>query len=230
MRWEVLPPLRQRCYRLCPMRPGHAQDNCRHVESHPPAVGIFPGDRWTIPKNRGRRSDDVMTAPLSPLPASAAQYIDTRRTDAGGRNRRADPDYSEMRPRSWLPIRCPNRARPRQPAHSSRSVCSADQPASFDAIVFPPHGLPANVRSRSEQRPNGIRSASYHRPDAVRSAYRPLIGGWRLPHTAGAVIRLPRGNGRHTPVRFHSPLVDWSRILPAGGVAATCCAASHESG
>ena len=47
MRREVLPPLRQRCYRLCPMRPGHAQDNCRHVESHLPAVGIFPGDWWT---------------------------------------------------------------------------------------------------------------------------------------------------------------------------------------
>ena len=47
MRWEVLPPLRQRCYRLCPMHPGHAQDNCRHVESHLPAVGIFSGDWWT---------------------------------------------------------------------------------------------------------------------------------------------------------------------------------------
>jgi len=47
MRWEVLPPLRQRCYCLCPVRPGHAQDNRRHVESHLPAVGIFPGDWWT---------------------------------------------------------------------------------------------------------------------------------------------------------------------------------------
>ena len=29
------------------MHPGHAQDNCRHVESHLPAVGISPGDWWT---------------------------------------------------------------------------------------------------------------------------------------------------------------------------------------
>jgi len=93
-------------------------------------------------------------------------------------------------------------------------VARLEQRASFDAI--PPHIVPANVHSRSEQRPNGLRSASYHRPDAVRSASR-----WRLPHGAGAVIRLPRGNGRHTPVRFHSPIVDWSRILPAGGVAVT---------
>jgi hypothetical protein len=51
LRREVLPPLRQRCYRLCPMRPGHAQDNCRHVESHLPAVGVFPGDWWAIPQH-----------------------------------------------------------------------------------------------------------------------------------------------------------------------------------
>ena len=163
LRQEVPPPLRQRCHLLCPMRPGHARDNCRHIEIHLPAVGDFSGHWWIVPKNRGRRSDDVMTAPLSPLPASAAQYIDTRRTDAACRNRRADPDYSEMRPRSWLPIRCPNRARPRQPAHSSRSVCSADQPASFDAIVFPPHGL-------SRKRPFKIRTASEWHPVSILSS------------------------------------------------------------
>ena len=32
-------------------RPGHAQDNCRHVESHLPAVDVFPGDWWTIPQH-----------------------------------------------------------------------------------------------------------------------------------------------------------------------------------
>ena len=39
-------------------------------------------------------------------------------------------------------------------------------------IVFPPHSLPANIRSRSEQRPNGIWSASRHRSNSVRSASR----------------------------------------------------------
>ena len=33
------------------MRPGHAQDNCRHVESHLPAVGVFPRDWSTIPQH-----------------------------------------------------------------------------------------------------------------------------------------------------------------------------------
>ena len=33
------------------MRSGYAQDNCRNVESHLPAVGVFPGDWWTIPKH-----------------------------------------------------------------------------------------------------------------------------------------------------------------------------------
>jgi hypothetical protein len=78
----------------------------------------------------------------------------------------------------------------------------------------------------SVQDPNSVRMASGQHLiiDLMPS------GGWRLPHTAGAVIRLPRGNGRHTPVRFHSPLVDWSRILPAGGVAATAAPLPTRAG
>ena len=50
------------------------------------------------------------------------------RTDADGRNRRADPDHSEMRPWSWLPMRCPDYAPSRQPASSSAERRSAARP------------------------------------------------------------------------------------------------------
>jgi hypothetical protein len=30
------------------MRPGHARDNCRHIEIHLPAVGDFSGHWWIV--------------------------------------------------------------------------------------------------------------------------------------------------------------------------------------
>ena len=111
-----------------------------------------------------------MTALLSSLPASAAQHVDTRRTDAGGRNRRAD--HSEMRPRSWLPIRCP-KSRAATPAVPLDRVCSADQPASFDAIVFPPatNGSdgPGTVIPRSRGGPTVVMWRSFRGNLAVPS-------------------------------------------------------------
>jgi hypothetical protein len=51
MRQEILQQLRHRCQRLCPMRLGHACDNCRHIEFHLPAVGIISGNWRPVPSN-----------------------------------------------------------------------------------------------------------------------------------------------------------------------------------
>ena len=32
------------------MRPGHACDNCRHIEIYQPSVDVFSGDWWSIPQ------------------------------------------------------------------------------------------------------------------------------------------------------------------------------------
>ena len=42
--------MRQECRRLCSMRPGHARDNCRHIEIHLPAVRVVSGHWWAVPQ------------------------------------------------------------------------------------------------------------------------------------------------------------------------------------
>ena len=39
------------------MRPGHARDNCRHIEIHLLGVSVVPDDRWII-----RRSINALGA------------------------------------------------------------------------------------------------------------------------------------------------------------------------
>ena len=43
--------MRQVCRRLCSMRPGHARDNCRHIEIHLPAVRVVLGHWWAVPQD-----------------------------------------------------------------------------------------------------------------------------------------------------------------------------------
>ena len=42
--------MRQVCRRLCSMRPGHARDNCGHIEIHLPAVRVVSGHWWAVPQ------------------------------------------------------------------------------------------------------------------------------------------------------------------------------------
>ena len=42
--------MRQVCRRLCSMRPGHARDNCRHIEIRLPAARVVSGHWWAVPK------------------------------------------------------------------------------------------------------------------------------------------------------------------------------------
>ena len=70
LRQEVPPPLRQRCHLLCPMRPGHARDNCRHIEIHLPAVGDLFGGLFPSPSTCCSQPTATMTAstPMRPQP------------------------------------------------------------------------------------------------------------------------------------------------------------------
>ena len=47
MRWRSCHHFGSDATACAPMHPDHAQDDRRHIESHLPAVGIFPGDWWT---------------------------------------------------------------------------------------------------------------------------------------------------------------------------------------
>ena len=42
--------MRQECRRLCSMRPGHARDNCGHIEIHLPAVRVVSGHWRAVPQ------------------------------------------------------------------------------------------------------------------------------------------------------------------------------------